>query len=51
MLRDGDKIGIVCCSNGQKQIYSDKIEYLKNTLIDIGLHPVFSDISMKKKVL
>ena len=49
MLRDGDKIGIVCCSNGQKQIYSDKIEYLKNTLIDIGLHPVFSDYIYEKE--
>ena len=49
MLRAGDKIGIVCCSNGQKQIYSDKIEYLKNTLIDIGLHPVFSDYIYEKE--
>ena len=49
MLRAGDKIGIVCCSNGQKQIYSDKIEYLKNTLIDIGLYPVFSDYIYEKE--
>ena len=49
MLRAGDKIGIVCCSNGQKQIYSDKIECLKNTLIDIGLHPIFSDYIYEKE--
>ena len=49
MLRAGDKIGIVCCSNGQKKTYSDKIEYLKNTLMDIGLHPVFSDYIYEKE--
>lgn len=43
MLKYGDKIGIVCCSNGQKQTYTEKIKCLENTLIDIGLHPVFSD--------
>ena len=43
MFELGDKIGIVCCSNGQKHIYKDKIKYLENTLIEIGLKPVFSD--------
>ncbi len=43
MLKYGDKIGIVCCSNGQKGTYKEKIKCLENTLIDIGLHPVFSD--------
>lgn len=43
MFKHGDKIGIVCCSNGQKKTYGEKIKYLENTLMDIGLHPVFSD--------
>lgn len=43
MFRHGDKIGIVCCSNGQKRTYAGKIKCLENTLADIGLQPVFSD--------
>lgn len=43
MFKYGDKIGIVCCSNGQKKTYMGKIKCLANTLIDIGLKPVFSD--------
>ena len=42
MFKYGDKVGIVCCSNGQKQTYKEKHEYLENTLIEIGLKPVFS---------
>ncbi|MBQ6843192.1 MAG: LD-carboxypeptidase [Agathobacter sp.] len=49
MLKAGDKIGIVCCSNGQKQIYEDKIKYLEQTLRDIGLIPVFSDYIYEKE--
>ena len=37
------KIGIVCCSNGQKIAYKDHIDALEQTLIEIGLQPVFSD--------
>lgn len=43
MFKRGDKIGIVCCSNGQKQTYREKIKGLENTLTEIGLQPVFSD--------
>lgn len=43
MFSYGDKIGIVCCSNGQKQKHKEKIEYLKEILEKIGLQPVFSD--------
>ena len=43
MFKYGDKIGIVCCSNGQKKTYIGKIKCLENTLMDIGLKPVFSD--------
>lgn len=49
MLKAGDKIGIVCCSNGQKQINEDKIKYLEQTLRDIGLIPVFSDYIYEKE--
>ena len=43
MFKNGDKVGIVCCSNGQKRTYVEKIKLLENTLIDIGLQPMFSD--------
>jgi len=43
MFKHGDKVGIVCCSNGQKRTYAEKIKYLESTLMDIGLCPVFSD--------
>ena len=43
MLKSGDKIAIVCCSNGQKRAYAEKIEYLEQTLKSIGFQPVFSD--------
>ena len=43
MFKNGDKVGIVCCSNGQKRTYVDKIKLFENTLINIGLQPVFSD--------
>ena len=43
MFKNGDKVGIVCCSNGQKRTYVDKIKLFENTLINIGLQPMFSD--------
>ena len=49
MFKYGDKIGTVCCSNGQKSTYTEKIKYLENTLIDIGLQPVFSDCIYEKR--
>lgn len=49
MLKLGDKIGIVCCSNGQKQAYVDKITLLENMLLEIGLQPVFSDCIYEKE--
>lgn len=42
-MKHGDKIGIVCCSNGQKKEYAGKIKELKETLCSMGLQPVFSD--------
>ncbi len=41
-MKKGDKVGIVCCSNGQKNAYRGKIELLRDTLEEMGLVPVFS---------
>ena len=49
MFKYGDKIGIVCCSNGQKWTYAEKIKSLENVLIDIGLQPVFSNYIYEKE--
>lgn len=49
MLTIGAKIGIVCCSNGQKREYSGKIEQLEIILKLIGLQPVFSDYIYAKE--
>lgn len=49
MLTNGSKIGIVCCSNGQKREYSGKIEQLEIILKSIGLQPVFSDYIYAKE--
>ena len=49
MFKRGDKIGIVCCSNGQKCTYVEKIKRLENTLTEIGLQPVFSDYIYEKE--
>ena len=48
MLKYVDKVGIVCCSNGQKRTYVEKIKLLENTLINIGLQPIFSDYIYEK---
>lgn len=43
MIKAGSKIGIVCCSDGQKREYAEKIGHLEAVLKSIGLQPVFSD--------
>ncbi|MBD5548835.1 MAG: LD-carboxypeptidase [Lachnospiraceae bacterium] len=48
-MENGVKIGIVCCSNGQKREYSDKIKCLEDTLLSIGLIPVFGDYIYEKE--
>ena len=48
MFKYGDKIGIVCCSNGQRCTYAEKISHLENTLVEIGLEPVFSNYIYEK---
>ena len=42
------KVGIVCCSNGQKKSNENDIKILEKTLQDIGLRPVFSDYIYEK---
>lgn len=49
MLKYGEKIGIVCCSNGHKEYYLEKIKYLEDTLLSVGLQPVFSDYIYEKE--
>ena len=48
-MKTGDRIGIVCCSNGQKSSYKEKTEYLETTLSKIGLRPSFSECIYEKE--
>lgn len=48
-MKKGDKVAIVCCSNGQKAGYKDKLNNLCNTLTEIGLIPIFSDCIYEKE--
>lgn len=48
-MNQGDKVGIVCCSNGQPQANHEKIRKLEETLLQIGLIPVFSDYIYEKE--
>ena len=43
MLKAGDRIGIVCCSDGQKHSDSRKIKYLGTILRKMGFFVCFSD--------
>lgn len=38
-----NKVGIVCCSNGQKRTHEKDIKTLEDTLWNIGMQPIFSD--------
>ncbi len=49
MINYGEKIGIVCCSNGQKKSNIEKIKALADILSDMGLQPVFSDYIYEKE--
>ncbi|MBO5097491.1 MAG: LD-carboxypeptidase [Agathobacter sp.] len=44
-----NKVGIVCCSNGQKVTYAEKIKQLENTLLDMGIEAVFNDFIYEKE--
>lgn len=49
MLKYGDKIGIVCCSDGQKHYYAEKLKCLETILRNMGLQPVFSNYIYEKE--
>lgn len=49
MIKSGDRIGIVCCSNGQKRTDIEKIKCLENTLLAIGIQPSFSEYIYEKE--
>lgn len=42
-MRTGDKVAIVCCSNGQPRSHRDQLERLGDEFSQIGLIPVFGD--------
>lgn len=42
------KIGIVCCSNGQLKEWADNLKRLENTLLEMGIQPVFSNYIYEK---
>lgn len=48
ILKSGDKVGIVGCSNAQLLSYKPKIEKLLNVITNIGLIPVCSDFIFEK---
>lgn len=48
-IKVNSKIGIVCCSNGLKPTYKEKLEQLEKTLLSLGLEPVFSDYIYAKE--
>ena len=43
------KVGIVCCSNGQKKSTAGKLRILERTLLDMGFLPIFSDCIYEKE--
>lgn len=49
MLKYGDQIGIVCCSNGQKCSYGEKLECLEGILLKMGLHAAYSGCIYEKE--
>lgn len=48
-MKKGDKVAIVCCSNGQKSAYKEKLNNFQYTLETIGLIPVFGDYIYEKE--
>lgn len=48
-MKKGSMVGIVCCSNGQKTSYREKIDLLCSTLEELGLVPVLSDYIYEKE--
>lgn len=48
-MNKGDKVAIVCCSNGQRIFDAEKIQQLQKTLEEIGVIPVFSEFIYEKE--
>lgn len=48
-MQQGDKVAIVCCSNGEPNTYREKLHRLQDILIEIGLVPVWSDYIYEKE--
>ncbi len=42
-MQQGDKVAIVCCSNGEPITYREKLKRLHDILMQMGLVPVWSD--------
>lgn len=51
MIECKEKIGIVCCSNGQKRTYAENMKLLEDTLLNMGLQPVFSEYIYEKEAV
>ncbi len=49
MSRNKMKVGIVGCSNGQKKTTTGKLWQLEDTLLSMGIEPVFSDCIYEKE--
>ena len=48
-MKNGDKVGIVCCSNGQAKANKGRLQKLHDTLMEIGLVPVWSEFIYEKE--
>jgi muramoyltetrapeptide carboxypeptidase LdcA involved in peptidoglycan recycling len=48
-MNQQSKVALVCCSNGQKVEYKEKLHKLEQTLTQIGLVPVWSDYIYEKE--
>lgn len=48
ILKQHDRVGIVCCSNGLPSSDKSKLHALESALLNIGLKPVFSDCIYRK---
>lgn len=48
MGQDMVKVGIVSCSNGLREAYAPKMQQLEQTLVNMGVQPVFGDCIYEK---
>lgn len=47
-MKTGDKVALVCCSNGQAVTYREKINKLQDTITQIGLVPIMGKCIYEK---